>query len=128
FRDNGSLELTINLYKGIFSEDGKKFNGKKLVYNYTLSGSGAKNRDFYANKFTPFTAENLADDLNKSITASKYIVAEGEAVRTEMKVGDNKTLYDYTLHGIGASREAMYELGAASMQGKYENGQLQMAK
>ena len=128
FRDNGSLELTINLYKGIFSEDGKKFNGKKLVYNYTLSGSGAKNRDFYVNKFTPFTAENLADDLNKSITASKYIVAEGEAVRTEMKVGDNKTLYDYTLHGIGASREAMYELGAASMQGKYENGQLQMAK
>jgi hypothetical protein len=128
FRDNGSLELTVNLYKGIFSEDGKKFNGKKLVYNYTLSGSGAKNRDFYANKFTPFTAENLSDDLNKSIIASKYIVAEGEAIRTEIKIGDNKTLYDYTLHGIGASREAMNELGAASMQGKYENGQLQMAK
>lgn len=128
FRENGSLELTVNLYKGIFSEDGKKFNGKKLVYNYTLSGSGAKNRDFYANKFTPLTQENLDNDLKKSIATSKYIVAEGEAIRAEIKVADNKILYDYTLHGIGASREAMNELGAASMQGKYENGQLQMEK
>ena len=127
FRDNGSLELTVNLYKGTFSDDGRKFNGKKLVYNYTLSGSGAKNRDFYANKFTPLAAENLSSDLNNSIAGSKYIVAEGEAIRTETKIGD-KTTYSYTLHGIGASREAMTELGAASMQGKYENGQLQMAK
>ncbi len=126
FRDNGSLELTVNLYKGTFSEDGKQFKGKKLVYNYTLSGSGAKSRDFYANKFTPLSAENLANDLNNSIAASKYIVAEGEAIRTEGKMGD-KTTYGYTLHGIGASREAMTELGAASMQGKYENGQLLMA-
>ena len=127
FTTNGSLKLTINLYKGSFSEDGKKFNGKKLVYNYTLSGSGAKNRDFYANKFTPLQTVNLSEDISKPILASNWIVAQGEAFRTEI-IPSQRTTPGYTLHGIGASREAMTELGAASMLGKYENGQLQMAK
>lgn len=127
FRENGSLELTVNLYKGTFSDDGKKFNGKMLTCNYTLSGSGAKNRDFYANKFTPVKPVNLAEDISKSILTSNYIVAEGEAIRSEEKWGD-KTKYSYQLHGTGASRSAMLELGAATMQGKFDNGQLQMAK
>jgi hypothetical protein len=127
FSTNGSLELTVNIYKGRFSEDGKKFNGKKLVYNYTLSGSGAKNRDFYANKFTPLQTVNLSEDISKPIMASNYIVAEGEAVRTESRYG-KEIIYSYTLHGIGADRAAMLELGAAAMQGKYENGQLQLLR
>lgn len=125
FRENGSLELTINLYKGSFSDDGKKFKGKMLVYNYTLAGSGAKNRDFYANKFSPLKQESLAEDMNKPILDSRYITAEGEAIRTEQQWG-SKMIYNYTLHGTGATRDAMLELGAASMQGKYDNGQLQM--
>lgn len=127
FRENGSLELIIKLYKGVFSEDGKKFTGKMLLYNYTLNGSGAKNRDFYANKFTPVKQMNLAEDMAKSILASNYITAEGEAMRNELKWSD-KPRTEYILHGTGASREAMLELGAASMQGKYDSGQLLMTK
>ena len=127
FTTNGSLDLTVNLYKGIFSDDGKKFTGKMLTYNYSLQGSGAKNRDFYADKFTPVKTEDLSADLANPILASKYIVAEGEAIRTEVKVGE-ESKYIYELHGIGASRASMLELGATSMQGKYENGQLQMLK
>lgn len=127
FRENGSLQLTVNLYKGSFSDDGKKFKGKMLAYNYTLSGSGAKDHWFYADKFTPVKTENLAEDINKSILDSRYITAEGEAIRTEQQWGDKKR-YSYTLHGSGASRDAMLELGAASMQGKYDNGQLLMTK
>lgn len=125
FRENGSLDLTINLYKGKFSEDGKNFNGKMLEYNYRLSGSGAKDHWFYANKFTPFATVNLAEDIAKPMLAGNYIFAEGEAVRTEEKWGD-KIKYSYQLHGTGASRQAMTELSAASMQGRYENGQLLM--
>lgn len=127
FRENGSLQLTVNLYKGTFSDDGKKFKGKMLAYNYTLAGSGAKDHWFYADKFTPLKSENLAEDINKSILDSRYIIADGEAIRTEEQWGDKKRT-SYTLHGTGATRDAMLELGAASMQGKYDNGQLLMTK
>jgi hypothetical protein len=129
FRPDGYLELTVTLYKGSFSDNGKKFNGKIMRYSYFLDGSGAKSRDFYANKFTPRQSVSLAEDMVKPMHESAYIIAEGEAIfdSTEYTYTKGKYIYtrQYMLHGTGATRDAMLNAGASALQGKYERGQLQ---
>lgn len=129
FRPDGYIDLLVTIYKGNFSDNGKKFSGKKLVCSYFLDGSGAKNRDYYASKFTPRNSISLADDMVKPMHESNYIVAEGEAIfdSTESSYTNGKSLYTrkYMLHGTGATRDAMLNAGSNSLKGKYERGQLQ---
>ena len=108
---------------------------KALLYDYKLEPTNNKRKDY--SKYTNYELKLMADKIdpnndiheNNRQRLERYITYYNETGKTITKTEDiDKRLYDFTLIGLEASREELYEYANKRVDKMFKNGLLEEAK